>query len=223
MVVVMDALALAGHAANWMRANGYGVRENPRLEFVGDYGQTAGRDGERFDPMRIAAFARDSGITVGPAWQERMRGLAGRVGQRGQLPLSQMRAGEILAHELMHQTGPLGDFGEYTDEQAALEEGAAQASTLDALPAFFKQMYGSRWVPADSVGMYQQQVDRLRKLSTIATGSGKFQDRGARVWRRDFQNADLARREEMMRLANERLAAWQAERSALPPGPDPVR
>ncbi len=137
----------------------------------------------------------DNQILLGPPVTAGLGGLyrarRPQAAQPTRLELDRMATAlAVLLHESLHATGPRAreDF-RLTSSGRAFEEGITEAVTLDLLPSLARSLGGSerfqralrravgRYRPA-----YQRQVNRIRRLSTEATGKPWANDEAKR-WR----------------------------------------
>lgn len=204
---------LNGHLANWLRRNGYPIRDF----------QVVAR-GEQ--PEMNPAFGGYAGVALpgtvsfgGPSGMRDVTAAAARYGKRGKTTASQQAGIELMMHEALHQMryGRTPQVNE--GDGAYWEEAATESAARDALPALMAQLYGdrvstislrSRNAAHDEAGAYAENVKRLQQLSTFATGAGNYTTRPARVWRRSFLHADAATRQAMLDAANQKRVEWGA-------------
>jgi hypothetical protein len=203
------AADLGGHMHNWLQRVGYPVRG-----FTTEYGVPTG------GAPTADGYSLPGKVSINPRLRRGLDGAAARLGARGRLTQQQIDALRVLAHESLHQMRYGRNPEGYTGGQAigtpgGYEEAATEAVAQDLLPIFTAQMYGHKMPSADareftSPIAYDEQVNNLRQLSTFGSGSKKFSDYNARVWRRNFLHADAARRQELVNEATQARIAWGA-------------
>jgi len=196
------AQQVAARTAAWL--SGIGLRippptiqQMPNLDVLGP-----GYVGAQayVDPQGRQIIANAANVRIWAGLQQRMRGRARR-------PMSAEAMDQVgaLNHELIH-TGSKS-LATQTPDQRFWEEGITEAVSADVLPAALRQLYGARggrnfYKDARYTGSFPGRVKSIRQMSVYATGAGKWNDRAARVWRRDLANADADQRAQMMAAVN---------------------
>lgn len=212
--------AMADRFNQFLGRNGYRVGPTPILRYSRDMGEY-GDAFQGYGPLRggqPAAVADGQGVNFAPRHHAALVKLARRYGgarmRQPTMTPAEVDAAATLIHEMRHKQGPLysggGPFPTATPEQIALEEGSAQAAALDVLPALAKRLFGRPLPIPPANNVYPAEVTNLMHLSRFGSGAASARERAARVWRRDFQNADLAVRDQMAAAARQKRSEWGA-------------
>lgn len=209
MVVVQPPVAALSQNINqWLVRNGFPIRD-----FTLGYGAT---------PAGDLGLAGAGTVTLDPSLAASLAGAGSRLGTRKGAKLNQIAAIQALMHEQLHQMRYGRDPSSYNGDltpgtPSAYEEGADQAVTQDLLPIYLNKVFGGQAVPGfggiptgrfQESGGYSDLVNNVRQLSTFGSGSKKFSDYGARVWRRTFLHADDQTRQQMVQQATAARQAW---------------
>lgn len=103
-------------------------------------------------------------------------------------------AAALMLHELLHRP----EVG----TEDAVEEGIAEALRLDLYPAVAKRLGCRGWrTLIGTLPMYPAEVSDVMTSSVYATGSRRYSDRAARLWRRELWAASRDGRRDMLAAA----------------------
>lgn len=199
---------LAGHVRNWLAQVGFPVRD-----FRVSYDDVINMPD---------AYAQAGVVGFGLRGRPGIESLAARYGRRGRLDPQQIEASRQVLHEGVHQMqwgrnsySGQADGQVYDPSSGPLmwEEAAAEAVARDLLPIFTAKMFGHKLPPAQvrearDPGEYPHQVKALRQLSVFGSGAGKWNQRPARVWRRQFLHAEPVVRDRMREKAIAARVEW---------------
>lgn len=204
MTLSPAAITLTQTVYNWLGQHGFPVTPYQSVE------------GAASADNRSSASADPGMIYWTPGYSTLLESLASRLGRRGRLTTGQIEAARVALHEGIHQMRfgrtPGVYQGDYTQPGtgAYWEEASTDAVARDLLPIFTAQIFGHKLNPQTITDSYDLQVTNLRQLSVYGSGSKNYRTYKARVWRRSFNHADQATREQM---AN---AAMQVRQAARP-------
>jgi len=199
---------LAANVRNWLAQVGFPVRDF-RVSYE--------------DVINMPdAYSQAGVVGFGPRGRPGIESLAARYGRRGRLNQQQVGAARQMLHEGLHQMQwgrnpysgqAAGQVYDPASGPISWEEGATEAVARDLLPVFTAKMFGSKLPSAKlrearDLGEYPQQVKALRQLSVFGSGAGKWNQRPARVWRRQFLHAEPAMRDQMREKAMSARTEW---------------
>lgn len=180
---------LAGHVRNFVTQRGFPVVP---FEVVDGISAGASQDAD--------GLALPGRVSFSQAARGGVEAAARRYGKRGRLNDRQVEGLRLMLHETLHQMqyarNPKDYHGSDTGD-GFWEEAATEAVTQDLLPILTRSLYGHRMPPAGRTAAeahvagdsYAGRLRSMRQASTILSGSGNYQDYGARRARADFLRA----------------------------------
>lgn len=195
----MSVQDFAGNLYNWLGQNGYAI---PRKFQVG-FGDARGNRG----------VSGASGVEFSNAEQPNVEALSARYGTRGPIDPRLQSTLSLMLHESLHQSTAQRDptfFDTQPKDMVDWEEAATEQSARNLLPAAMKQLFGARFNEADYAvpTFFQQSEKAYRQLSTFGSGAENYTARPARLWQRQFQQADAPTRQQMIDQATAARTAW---------------
>lgn len=208
MALTPAAIAFGGHVQNFLGQHGYPVA--PYTTNVREYPDLAA------PPTK--AWATPGRVNWSPSYASALEAIAAKWGKRERLTAKQVDTIRIALHEGIHQmryarTPELFRGDSATPGTGAyFEEASTEAAARDLLPIFTAKMFGHRIPNQDAVtGSYDAETQNLRHLSVFGSGAKDSKAYAARVWRRTFNHADAATRQQMAAAAMQKRAVWGKE------------
>lgn len=208
MALSPAAITFGGHVQNFLGQHGY-----PVLPY------TSHVEAPRTPGSTHVAWAHPGRVNWAPDYVAALEKVANRWGKRGRLTPKQVDTVRVALHEGIHQMRYGRTPGVFEGDAtkpgtgAYYEEASTEAAARDLLPIFTAKMFGHRIPNADAVtGDYQTETQNFRHLSVFGSGAKNYKQQKARAWRRTFNHADAATRQQMAEAAMKaRIASGKPE------------